>query len=135
MGSWLSRSAGWTSPLHYLEPTSIVTSERAASLLRAGADIGSASPPPGMDSPLSIALGLAKCSRLPDDSAAALVLKAARRWSPATHFLFPPGARARAVALLKLGYLLAWGPPFVAMEQSFLDACISKVLAYAVERV
>ena len=36
-----------------------------------------------------------------------LILKATE-WSPQSHELFPEAARKRAVAVMRLGYLIAW---------------------------
>ena len=80
------RSTTWSS--------SRVTPERARALLRGGADVRAGAP-----SPLERA-------RTVGGEASALVLRAAR-WSEGSHELFPSAARAQAVAVLRLGYLLA----------------------------
>ena len=62
-----------------------------------------------------------------------LILRAAS-WSIHAHELFPPVARARAVSLLELGYLLAWSPRFHAESSSLIDAWVGIVMPHAVVR-
>jgi hypothetical protein len=90
LAAWLRETADWT-PLHHLEQ---LTLERARALLRGDADVRAGAP-----SPLERA-------RTVGGEASALVLRAAR-WSEGSHELFPAAARAQAVAVLRLGYLLA----------------------------
>ena len=65
-------------------------------------------------------------------------MAAAEPWSPTTHDLFPRAARAHAVALVRLGYLLAWSPRFQGQSRSLIDAWIhsgdGSVMACAVTR-
>ena len=65
-------------------------------------------------------------------------MRAAAPWTPGAHALWGPGARARAVELCKLGYLLARhvdelptcrGPQF---QGSFVDAWLGHVMPQAV---
>ena len=58
-------------------------------------------------SPLEKAEDLERQRRVEPQSAAALVLVTGHGWSPATHPFLPAPARSRAVALLRLGYLLS----------------------------
>jgi hypothetical protein len=78
-----------------------------------------------------------------DDDRAALILRAAAPWSPGTHALFPAGAKARAVELLRVGWLLARqlqeqqdrlanGAPDA--EMAFRDAWPGHVMPLATER-
>ena len=63
----------------------------------------------------------------------ALLLRAAR-WSERTHELFPASGRAQAVALLRLGYLLASArAPHQAA--AFCDVWREYVLPHAITRV
>lgn len=66
------------------------------------------------------------------ESAAALVLHRARGWCPATHRRMPAPARARAVELLKLGYLLSYQPFFSTEAHAIVDLWRSCVLPHAV---
>lgn len=119
---WLVQSRDWT-PLHHIE---VLTVERARSLLRAGADPHAGSPSP---------LELAECT--PGDVSA--LLRRASRWSLDTHAMFPAPLRARAVALLRVGYQLAWSSRFQAKSSyatsvSLIDAWRDFVLPHAVTR-
>lgn len=116
---WLLISQRWCSPLHHLHT---VTPARAKALLRAGADLHASTGPtqqhgPFGETPLALAraaantpYGLFMLFGAGRETTVALVVRAAEPWSPATHELFPAAARARAVALVRLGYLLAAGP-------------------------
>jgi len=90
--AWLVKSRRWTL-LHHIEE---LTVERARALLRGGASLRGRG---GSGSPL-------KRARTVGGDVSALLLRAAR-WSVHSHDLFPAAARARAVELLKMGYLLA----------------------------
>jgi hypothetical protein len=104
MHNWLVSSRPWSTPLHHV---SVIDVERARWLLRDGADIYAAESP-GAPTPLSLARLEPPLSGglPPDGSAAQLVLQASLPWSPQTHELFPATARAQAVMLLRMGYLL-----------------------------
>ena len=115
--AWLERSRDW-SPLHYIEQLSL---PRAIALLHGGADVHVGSP-----SPLERA-------RKVGGEVGELVARAAGPWSPTTHELFPPAERRRAVALLRLGYLLAWGHE-CADGAALLDVWRAHVLPLAVLR-
>ncbi|EOD12899.1 hypothetical protein EMIHUDRAFT_437237 [Emiliania huxleyi CCMP1516] len=88
LAAWLVASRGWT-PLAHLET---LTAARATSLLRSGASLHEGEP-----TPLRRAAG-------GEGEAAALVRRAAAPWSPASHSLFPAGARARAALLVRSIY-------------------------------
>ena len=67
---------------------------------------------------------------------AARVLLAEVAWSPATHVLLHPGARARAVALLRLGYhlarhLAASQPTLAAREAALTCLWVEAVMPHA----
>ena len=80
--------------------------DRARELLRSGADL-TASSSGHVDAPTPLDVA-ARLGAVPHDgSAAGCVLAAALAWSPATHAYFPHFARAWAVELLKVGYLLS----------------------------
>lgn len=68
-------------------------------------------------------------ARAPDAPNAHLVLQAAAPWSPATHRLWPPGARRRALHLLRAGYALA-----ATHGRGVLDVWLAVVLPYALGR-
>ena len=69
-----------------------------------------------------------------DGAPADLVMRAARRWSPANHELFPDAARARAVDLLLLGHLLSRESQFEGAAQAVVDIWLAGVMPMAVER-
>ena len=58
--------------------------------------------------PLSLAQAQRANGAAADGSPAALVLRAAQPWGPATHHLFPTASRARAVAVLQPLYGVVW---------------------------
>jgi hypothetical protein len=125
LADWLDRSDGW-SPLHHIEQ---LTTTRTLRLLHGGAS-------------LEAVAGLPPCSPLdrareqPASEVAQLILTAAQPWSVATHHMFPRKARARAVALLRLGYLLA-SSRFPGEVSAFTDAWLhhaGSVMACAVTR-
>ena len=101
-------------PPHHLEQ---LTPERARALLRGGADVRAGAP-----SPLERA-------RTVGGEASALVLRAAR-WSEGSHELFPAAARAQAVAVLRLGYLLA-SARYATEATALTDAWRHMVLPHA----
>ena len=64
----------------------------------------------GANAPTPLGLATARLLRgdgPADDGRAALIVRAAAPWSPATHALFPAAAKERAIELLWLGALLA----------------------------
>ena len=73
-----------------------------------------------------------------DDGRAALIVRAAAPWSPGTHALFPAGAKARAVELLRIGWLLARRVQDALaaneVEMAFRDAWLGHVMPHAIER-
>jgi hypothetical protein len=101
---WLARSRHWTTPLHHL---AIIGADRALALLRGGADLRAAAAGADAPTPVSLAEQLRAEGSAPTGSAADLVLRAAKPWSPQTHHLFPSEARARAVELTLLGAQLS----------------------------
>ena len=100
--AWLRQSRSWATSLHHspvLEETEVLE------LLRSGADLharryGMTTCP----SPLDVALQTLQ--QQTPSRASQLIVAAAGPWSPATHRLFPPAARQRAVELLLLGQLI-----------------------------
>ena len=112
--AWLIRSRDWT-PLHH---TDVITSTHARALLRAGASLHTGSP-----TPLELAAhGTGDVHAL---------LRSASTWSLNSHDLFPADLRARAVALLRIGYLLAWSPRFQTQSASLVDAWRDCVIPHA----
>lgn len=98
--AWLVRSRFWTTPLHHVD---VLTADRAASLLRAGANLHARKPyyaPERAPTPLDLAAHS-------ESGAAALILEAAEPWSARTHRLWPAPHRAQAVALLHIGHELS----------------------------
>ena len=118
LANWLTRAQTWT-PLHHLE---VLNPARTLALLRGGADLHTGTP-----SPLERA-------RVVPGKASALVLRAGERWSPETHHLFPAAPRARAFAVLRLGYLLAWSPRYAGEAAGLVDLWVGYVLPQVVER-
>ena len=62
------------------------------------------------------------------------LLRRAATWSHDSHDLFPAEFRARAVELLRVGYLLAWSPRFQIESASIVDAWRDFVIPHAVQR-
>ena len=136
LAAWFVTSSQWTTPLHHL---TIIGATRARALLRDGADLEAAAEAGGGPTPLSLARALLQADKAGEDTAASLVLDAAKPWSQQTHALFPAAARARAVELMLLGHRLSresvqWGPSFVGAEVSLFDAWMVGVLPQAVQR-
>jgi len=69
----------------------------------------------------------------PELAASQLIMAAAGPWSPATHELFPHEARARAVALLRVGYLLAYRR-LAGAADALTTAWVDHVLPAAITR-
>ena len=113
---WLVQTRNWT-PLHHLEQ---LTPKRARALLRGGADLHAGAP-----SPLARA-------RTVGGEVSALLLRAAR-WSEGSHELFPAPARAQAVAVLRLGYLLA-SAQYPMEAVALVDVWRHIVLPHAITR-
>ena len=114
--AWLRATDSWT-PLHHLEQ---LTPKRARALLRGGADLHAGAP-----SPLERA-------RAVGGEVSALLLRAAR-WSEGSHELFPAPARAQAVAVLRLGYLLA-SAQYPMEAVALVDVWRHIVLPHAITR-
>jgi hypothetical protein len=133
---WLAATRRWTSQLHHFEFLPI---ERVRALLVAGADVHAADAEADAPTPLSLAAArLLQGDRL-DDGRAALIASAAAPWSPKTHALFPAAAKARAVEVLRIGWLLArhlqgFSAGATQMEVAFRDAWLGHVMPHAVER-
>ena len=120
LAAWLQHSRSWT-PLHHIEQ---LTRARAVALLRGGASVHAGSP-----SPLERAREVV-------GEVGELVVRAAGPWSPESHELYPAAARERAVAVLRLGYLLAWAPQEdqTCKGSALVDAWRGHVLPHVVER-
>ena len=118
LANWLKRARDWT-PLHHLE---VLSPLRTLALLRGGADLHEGTPSP-----------LERAQTVPGE-ASALVVRAGERWSPETHHLFPAATRARASAILRLGYLLAWTPLCSGEVGSLVDVWVHYVLPHVVVR-
>ena len=137
---WLTASRGWT-PLHHLDT---ITPDRARALLRGGADPRAAAPA-GTDpvrTPFDLARtfteGMAERLILDADDPklgpVALVLRAAEPWAPTTHELWPDATRARAVALVRLGFKLSQHERFGNNGQAIMDCWRHGVMAAALGR-
>ena len=88
--AWMQQSSDWT-PLHHIEQLSV---GRARALLHGGASLQAGAP------------SALERARTVGGEVGALLQAAARPWSPATHELFGPAARARAEELVRLLYSL-----------------------------
>jgi hypothetical protein len=133
---WLEITRRWTSRLHHFEFLPI---ERVRALLIEGADLRAGDG--GLDAPTPLSLAAARL--LHDDGSgdgrAALIVAAAAPWSPRTHALFPARAKARAVEMLRIGWLLARRfQCFVAgesqVEVALRDVWLGHVMPHAIER-
>jgi ankyrin repeat protein len=149
VAAWLQATAAFCTPLHFLE---LISADRARELVRAGADLhardrpdsqavaaqGDAPAPNQPPSPLERAQRLLNMPASTEggaqnNAAAAVVVRAAEPWSPASHALFPTSARERAVTMLKLGYQLA--RRFAATEeQTMIDVWLDLVLPRVITR-
>ena len=111
LASWLARTRDWT-PLHHVEQLSCA---RTVALLRGGAElhVGSVSP-----------LDRARQSQ---GEVSELILRAAS-WSPRSHELFPPEDRQYVVAMLRLGYQLAWSRGHWQQSAALVDVWQAYVL-------
>lgn len=125
---WLIESRRY-SPLHHVQALS---PERARGLLRAGV-----SPLARQHSARKSAADLA--AEHPSSAASATILRAAAPWTPGTHALWGPGARARAVELCKLGYMLARHVDDMpgcrtkaSIQGALVDAWIGHVMPHAI---
>ena len=71
----------------------------------------------------------------PGGSVPQLIIQASKPWSPQTHDLFPAGARAQAVMLLRNGYLLFMKESrFGATGRSLYDCWVAHVIPHAILR-
>lgn len=126
--NWLKRSANWSTPLHHVE---LIEPERAAALLRDGADLY-ARACPGGPTPFQLARSVCADGKASTGSAAWLVVHASKAWSPATHWPWSKPAREHAVKLLLLGVLLARAKPNKAsgaLEDVWLTYVIPQVMS------
>jgi hypothetical protein len=136
---WLDETSRWASPLHHFE---FLPTERVRALLVAGADVRASDGEANAPTPLSLAEArLLQGDRLDDDShaAAALIVRAAAPWSPRTHALFPTTAKARAVELLRIGWLLARHlqgllADTTQVEVAYRDVWLSHIMRHAISR-
>ena len=131
---WLDTTSRWSSPLHHFE---LLPLERVRALLVAGADVRAADDG-GADAPTPVSLAVARL-RLGADGRAALIIAAAAPWSPKTHALFPALAKARAVELLRVGWLLARRFQRVCAEAAEVEGALREVwlghvMPFAIER-
>ena len=131
LAAWLQATEQWSTPLHHL---SLLTPARARSLLRGGASLHAAATAGG-PTPLLLARAINEGNDAADEeSAAALVLQAARPWAPNPHSLSPEAPRSRAVELLIIGHRLSREPRFAAVAQALLDVWVEWVMPHAVRR-
>ena len=128
VAAWLDETADWV-PLHHVE---FIGASRTRDLLRGGADMRNGSSP----TPLEVAHTLCERGLSPVGSAAELLLRASEPWSPANHDIFPTAARARAVALVRQGFLLSREPARLqngqSLGQSFMDVWRGIIMPFAV---
>jgi hypothetical protein len=127
---WLDATRRWTSPLHHFEFLPI---ERVRALLVEGADVRAGDAGPDAPTPVGLA------GDRPADGRAALIIAAAAPWSPRTHALFPAAAKARAVELLRIGWLLARRLQSCVADASQVgvalrDVWLAYVMPHAIER-
>lgn len=142
LAEWFEYTADWITTLHFCET---LTPSRARALLRSGANVHASGRQGGL-SAVGVARAASARGAAPEGSAPWLVLRAAESWSPETHCLFPPEARARATDLLLIGYALAAqlarselarderAPTAAPMAGAFFDAWREGVLPHAVRR-
>uniref|UniRef100_A0A7S0JI94 Uncharacterized protein n=1 Tax=Calcidiscus leptoporus TaxID=127549 RepID=A0A7S0JI94_9EUKA len=123
--TWLEETRDWSTPLHHV---SLISAERTRRLLRAGADMHARS---SLDAPTP--LQLAEQAGAQAGMAHRLLLTAASPWSYANHNLKPFGTRARAMSLMRLGYLLARQPRFSNESQPLIDVWMDRVLPHAMK--
>jgi hypothetical protein len=133
---YLEVTSNWTTQLHHFEFLPI---ERVRALLVEGANVHASNGEAGAPTPLSLAQRLRALTICSAHAAAALIIAAAAPWSPTTHALFPAAAKARAIELLRVGWLLARCiQSCVAdasdVEMAFRDVWLSHIMPHAIER-
>jgi hypothetical protein len=133
---WLEATSRWTSQLHHFE---FLPTERVRALLVANADVHAGDAGVDAPTPLSLAAARLLSDSGFDDGRAALIASAAGPSSPTTHALFPAGAKARAIELVQLGWLLARHlQDLIAdgteAEVAFRDAWLGHVMPHAIQR-
>ena len=128
LARWLLSTVNLISPLHF---PAFVPPRRARALLRDGANIRAARTADA-PTPLTLAQQLKASGGAPVGSTPFLVLRAAEVWSPRNHELWPHEARARAVMLLRLGFLLSRTGRFAGEEAALMDAWRQFVLPSAI---
>lgn len=143
---WLQRTRHCCSPLHLVlesrlpacEDLHVGSAERALELLHNGDDpnhVRLLNVVRHEPSAATVARLLAMDGRAPPGSAAALVIEAAKPWSPSNHHLFDRATRARAVDILLLGHGLADRVcPDGAQHASLVDVWQTHVMPHAVVR-
>lgn len=146
VADWLQATVDWVTPLHHVK---LVSHQRALRLLQEGADPFAVSPAElervrilgdksshcsAPITPYLLATQAALEGEAPPDCAVSIVLAAAQPWSPANHHCFPPRARARAVTLLMIGWLLSRSQRFDNAATAFLDVWIAHVMPHAISR-
>jgi ankyrin repeat protein len=134
---WLEATSRWTSQLHHFEFLPI---ERVRALLVACADVRAGDGGANAPTPLSLAAARLLPGDRYDDGRAALIASAAAPWSPMTHALFPAGAKARAVELMRIGWLLARRlqgdfAHATQVEVALRDAWLGHVMPHAIQRL
>jgi len=123
---WLVLSRGWTS-LHHVE---VITTERVRALLRGGADLHAKAAQGDQRTPLARAVQIEQPTAVTQT-----LQRAAQPWSMHNHDLFPDAVRARAVELLRVGYLLVQGVTSLAMmPRAWTDVWVSHVMRHALCR-
>ena len=95
------------------------------------------SPPRAQVWPIELALAMRLAGRSPPGSAAELLLRAAVPWSAESHPLWPPAARAHALALVRIGHAIAWGHASVGeltQPAALVDVWRTAVMPLALRR-
>ena len=144
--TFLRASRHWTTPLHHVTQ---IDPERCRRLLRLdGSDLHAAAED-GAPTPLSLARAanhaMSRDATMPateagstdgaaDTSAVALVLQAARPWSPTTHALHPAAARAWAVEMLLMGHRLSRLERFSPVAGGLFDVWMAGVMPLLISR-
>ena len=133
---WLDATRRWSSPLHHYELLSL---ERVRALLVEGADVRAGDGEADAPTPLNMAAARLLLGDGVNDGRAVLIVRAVEPWSPGTHALFPAGAKARAVELLRVGWLLARCVQRVCadtdeVEGAFREVWLTHVMPHAIER-
>ena len=132
---WLDATRRWTSALHHFE---FLLLERVRALLVEGADVCAGDCEADAPTPFTLAAARLLLGDGDGHGRAALIVRAAAPWSTGTHALFPAGAKARAVDVLRVGWLparqLQGASAANEVEMAFRDVWLGHVMPHAIER-